>query len=84
MQGPIIQSISLVLAGKAVAQGLPIKAYWPEASVFRFCRSVQFFDGVPDNPSTPLIEYAADPTYWLARCSRLIGGLCRRRRILAG
>jgi hypothetical protein len=68
MQTPILQSISLVLAGRALAAGIDLQQYWPAASVFQFCHSVRFFEGKPDDPDSALREYAADPRVWLARC----------------
>ncbi len=75
MQGPIAQSVALTITGNAFLQGRGIGAFWPKASVFQFCRNVNFAapkHGIFGNAQTILAD---DPIEWFStlkgRCSGL-------------
>jgi hypothetical protein len=56
MQGPIEQSIGLTIAGNAFLQGHDIGRFWPDSTIFIFCRAVRFVMG--DRIAAP------DPLVW--------------------
>jgi len=42
MQAPIAQAVALTIAGNRFLRGNAAGAFWPEASVFRYCKRVHF------------------------------------------
>jgi hypothetical protein len=77
MNGPIAQTLALVLHGNAFLAGLKEHTFWPDNSVFKFCRSVGF--AAPGAGLMPrgFPTVAADPNDWI---EGLVGssGLCVR------
>lgn len=75
MQGSIAQSVALTIAGNAFLQRRSLGTFWPKASVFQFCRNVNFVapgQGEFVNTQTALAD---DPLEWFStlegRCSGL-------------
>lgn len=66
MQGSIAQTLSLVMTGNAWLQGHAVGRYWPEASVFQFCRTVEFVAPSEGAPGSAHTVVAADPLQWFA------------------
>jgi hypothetical protein len=66
VQGPIAQAIGLTLFGNAFLQNHPPSDFWPNASVFAFCKSVTFV--TLSGPANAPIEapMAPDPAAWFA------------------
>ncbi len=67
MQAPIAQAVALTLAGNRFLRGGDVGAFWPEASVFRYCKRVAFVTlSGPDQ--APVAEPHADhPLAWLKK-----------------
>jgi len=67
MQAPIAQAVALTIAGNRFLRGEAAGAFWPEASVFRYCKRVHFVTlSGPDQ--APIADaYAEDPPGWMTR-----------------
>jgi hypothetical protein len=65
VQGSIALSLGLVMTGNAFLQGRSIGAFWPDASIFLFCRSVRFLTSEGAPPGIREKEIAPDPLAWL-------------------
>ena len=68
MQGPIAQSLALVIAGNSFVQGRDLGHFWPENGVFRFTKRCQFLSPPPAGPSALSSDFVAQsPADWLAK-----------------
>jgi hypothetical protein len=67
MQAPIAQSVALTIAGNRFLRGGALADFWPEASVFRYCKPVHFVTlSGPDQ--APIADaYAEDPLAWMKK-----------------
>jgi hypothetical protein len=66
LQTTISQAAALVIFGNDVLRGHARSDFWPEATVFRFCKTVRFvaLSGDPAKPVEKLV--AEDPMRWIA------------------
>lgn len=64
MQTPIVQTLALAIFGNAFLQGRDIGAFWPDGSVFQFCRDVRFVASIPGPLMSVPREVAPDPMTW--------------------
>jgi len=67
MQAPIAQAVALTIAGNRFLRGDAPAEFWPEASVFRYCKRVHFVTlSGPDQ--APIADaYAEDPLAWMKK-----------------
>jgi hypothetical protein len=67
MQAPIAQAVALTIAGNRFLCGDDAAAFWPDTSVFRYCRRVHFVTlSGPDE--APIADaYAEDPLAWMKK-----------------
>ncbi|QEX16829.1 hypothetical protein FRZ44_21240 [Hypericibacter terrae] len=67
MQAPIAQAVALTLAGNRFLRGGDVGAFWPEASVFRYCKRVAFVTLSGPDPAPVAEPYADHPLAWLKK-----------------
>ncbi|MEA3053752.1 MAG: hypothetical protein QOG72_2655 [Sphingomonadales bacterium] len=73
MQGTIAQTLGLAIHGNAFLRGLDNGPFWPDATFFRYCRSVRFMAAESGQGGGERLA-AADPDAWLrALRSRCLG-----------
>ncbi len=65
MQGDLAQLLGLTMTGNAFLDGRDIGRFWPEASIFAFCRQVSFVESRRGLLRTRQIPAAPDPMSWL-------------------
>jgi hypothetical protein len=80
MQTSISQTVALTMNGNAAVQGRRVDPFWPDASVFKFCRSVRFAEAPAAGRAAPVI-LAETPDAWLDRLREDATGV--RLRLLA-
>jgi hypothetical protein len=80
VQGSIAQSLGIVMSGNAFLQGWVLDRFWPDSTIFAFCRSVSFVRRERGWLGRREVEVAADPLAWLKGLKPRCHGL--RLRVL--
>jgi hypothetical protein len=67
VQGPIAQAAALTIFGNDVLNGVGRDNFWPDSTVFQFCKTVSFviLSGQPTAPDESL--FAEDPASWISK-----------------
>src|SRR5262245_35612307 len=67
VQGPIAQAAALVVFGNDVLRGHQRENFWPDATVFKFCKAVRFVALSGERAKLRESPFAKDPMQWIAR-----------------
>jgi hypothetical protein len=67
LQAPIAQAVALTLAGNRFLRGGDVGAFWPDASVFQYCKRVAFVTLSGPDPSPIAEPYADHPFVWMKK-----------------
>jgi hypothetical protein len=67
MQAPIAQAVALTVAGNRFLRGDAPIDFWPDASVFRYCKRVHFVTLSGPDQAPVADAYAEDPLAWMKK-----------------
>ena len=67
MQGSIAQAAALVIFGNDILRGHRRDNFWPDATVFKFCKAVRFVALSGEASKRTESPFADDPMQWIAR-----------------
>jgi hypothetical protein len=67
MQAPIAQAVALTIAGNRFLRGDAPIDFWPDASVFRYCKRVHFVTLSGPDKAPVADAYAEDPLAWMKK-----------------
>ncbi len=67
MQGTIAQAAALAIFGNDILRGYSRENFWPDSTVFKFCKAVRFVALSGEATSPTESPFAEDPMQWIAR-----------------